>query len=206
MLKGKQNGHVFKLPKVILLATNITNVELEKAKAAGFADTVIMKPTRASMAAACLQQVLGIGKKRQAGKDMLNGSPDLQGLLCGKKILVVDDNMVHQRVVARALKKFGAAVECGESGKAALKLLQLPYCFDACFMDIQMPEMDGFEATHPIRMMESKANEQMNGGMDEDSGRKGEWHVPILAMTADVIHATYDECLKCRMDGCVEAL
>ncbi|PPR82244.1 hypothetical protein GOBAR_AA38471 [Gossypium barbadense] len=40
--------------------------------------------------------------------------------------------------------------------------------------------------------MESKANKQMNGGMDEDSGRKGEWHVPILAMTADVIHATYD--------------
>ncbi|KAG4158752.1 hypothetical protein ERO13_D02G137000v2 [Gossypium hirsutum] len=203
---GKQNGHVFKLPKVILLAKNITNVELEKAKAAGFADTVIMKPMRASMAAACLQQVLGIGKKRQAGKDMLNGSPVLQGLLCGKKILVVDDNMAHQRVFAGALKKFGAAVECRESGKAALKLLQLPCCFYACFMDIQMPEMDGFEATHPIRMMESKANEQMNGGMDEDSGRKGEWHVPILAMTADVIHATYDECLKCRMDGCVEAL
>ncbi|KAH1097896.1 hypothetical protein J1N35_014817 [Gossypium stocksii] len=175
MLEGKQNGHVFKLPKVILLATNITNVELEKAKAAGFADTVIMKPMRASMAAACLQQVLGIGKKREAGKDMLNGSPVLQGLLCGKKVLVVDDNMGHQRVVALAgaLKKFGAAVECRESGKAALKLLQLPYCFDACFMDIQMPEMDGFEATHPIRMMESKANEQMNGGMDEDSGRKG---------------------------------
>ncbi|TYH84068.1 hypothetical protein ES332_D02G173200v1 [Gossypium tomentosum] len=206
MLEGKQNGHVFKLPKVILLAKNITNVELEKAKAAGFADTVIMKPMRASMAAACLQQVLGIGKKRQAGKDMLNGSPVLQGLLCGKKILVVDDNMAHQRVFAGALKKFGAAVECRESGKAALKLLQLPCCFYACFMDIQMPEMDGFEATHPIRMMESKANEQMNGGMDEDSGRKGEWHVPILAMTADVIHATYDECLKCRMDGCVEAL
>ena len=144
MLDWKQNGHVFKLPQMILLATNITNAELEKAKAAGFADTTIMKPMRASMVAACLQQVLGIGKKRQPGKDMLNGSSVFLSLLCGKKILVVDDNMVNRRVAAGALKKFGAAVECAESGKAALKLLQLPHCFDACFMDIQMPEMDGY--------------------------------------------------------------
>ncbi|XVE85572.1 hypothetical protein DITRI_Ditri17bG0101200 [Diplodiscus trichospermus] len=203
MLDWKHNGHVFKLPKMILLATNITNAELEKAKAAGFADTTVMKPMRASMVAACLQQVLGIGKKRQPGKDLPNGSSVLQNLLCGKKILVVDDNMVNRRVAAGALKKFGAAVECAESGKAALKLLQLPHCFDACFMDIQMPEMDGFEATRRIRTMESQANEQMNGDTDEGSGRKGEWHVPILAMTADVIHATYDECLKCGMDGYV---
>ena len=63
MLDWKQNGHVFKLPKIILLATNITNAELEKAKATGFADTTIMKPIRASMVAAYLQQVLGIRKK-----------------------------------------------------------------------------------------------------------------------------------------------
>ncbi|MBA0631504.1 hypothetical protein Godav_000375 [Gossypium davidsonii] len=202
-LDRQQNGHVFKSPKMILLATNITNAELEKAKAAGFADTIIMKPLRASMVAACLQQVLGTGKKRQPGRGMLNGSSVLGSLLCGKKILVVDDNMVNRRVAAGALKKFGAAVECAESGKAALKLLQLPHSFDACFMDIQMPEMDGFEATRRIRMMESQANEQMNGGTEEGSIRTGEWHIPILAMTADVIHATYDECLKCGMDGYV---
>ena len=144
MLDWKQNGHAFNLPKMMLLATNITNAELEKAKAAGFADTTIMKPMRASMVAACLQQVLGIGKKRQPGKYMLNGSSVLQSLLCGKKILVVDDNMVNCRVAASALKKFGAIVECVENGEVALKLLQLPHCFDACFMDIQMPEMDGY--------------------------------------------------------------
>lgn len=60
-----------------------------------------------------------------------------------------------------------------------------------------------FEATRRIRMMESQANEQMNGGTEEGSIRTGEWHIPILAMTADVIHATYDECLKCGMDGYV---
>ena len=48
------------------------------------------------------------------------------------------------------------------------------------------------------------ANEQMNGGCTiEGPRRKAKWHVPVLAMTADVIHATYDECLKCGMDGYV---
>ncbi|KAE8724569.1 Histidine kinase 4 [Hibiscus syriacus] len=159
MLDWKQNGHVFKLPKMILLETNITNAELEKAKAAGFADT-----------------------NYETYEGNYGGCMSSTG----------------------ALKKFGAAVECAESGKAALKLLQIPHSYDACFMDIQMPEMDGFEATRWIRMMESQANEQMNGGgIDEGLARKGEWHVPILAMTADVIHATYEKCLKCGMDGYV---
>ena len=83
---------------------------------------------------------------------MLNGSSVLQNLLCGKKILVVDDNMVNCRVAASALKKFGATVECVENGKVALKLLQLPHCFDACFMDIQMPEMDGY--VYPIFLID----------------------------------------------------
>lgn len=149
LLDWKPNGHIYKAPKMILLATNISNAECEKGKAAGFADTVIMKPLRASMIAACLQQVLGLlGKKSQGVKDMCNGSSFLRGLLCGKKILVVDDNMVNRRVAAGALQKFGAHVECADSGKAALKKLEIPHNFDACFMDIQMPEMDGYVFEH----------------------------------------------------------
>lgn len=200
----KQKGQTYKSPKLILLATSITNSEINKAKQAGFADTVIMKPLRASMVAACLQQVLETVKKTQPGKDMSPTS--LKSLLCEKKILVVDDNRVNRRVAAGALKKFGADVECAESGIAAIELLQLPHDFDACFMDIQMPEMDGFEATRRIRLMESEANEQqqVNGGSTLlDERRKAMWHLPILAMTADVIHATHDECLKSGMDGYV---
>ncbi|KAM0010055.1 putative histidine kinase, Protein-serine/threonine phosphatase [Helianthus debilis subsp. tardiflorus] len=190
-------GHKLKSPKMILLATNVTGGELDKAKAAGFSDTLIMKPLRASMVAACLQQVLGTGKAEQ-GKVMANGSVYLRGLLLGKKILVVDDNRVNRRVAAGALKKFGAEVECAESGKAALDLLQIPHGFDACFMDIQMPEMDGFEATRRIRKMEDKVNEQQDGCFENRT-----WHLPILAMTADVIQATFEECQKSGMDGYV---
>ena len=141
-LNWKPNGSSVKFPKLILLATNIATAELDKARAAGFADTVIMKPLRATMVAACLQQVLGVKNQRRP-----NGSAFLQSLLCGKRILIVDDNRVNRRVAAGALKKFGADVECADSGKSALKLLQLPHNFDACFMDIQMPEMDGYVLT-----------------------------------------------------------
>ncbi|RDX80904.1 Histidine kinase 2, partial [Mucuna pruriens] len=188
-LDRKQNGHMYKIPQMILLATNISNSEFDKAKAAGFSDTVIMKPLRASMVSACLQQVLGMGKDMKP-----NGSAFVRSRLSGKKILVVDDNVVNRRVAAGALKNFGAEVKCAESGKTALEMLKLPHNFDACFMDIQMPEMDGFEATRRIRMMESMANEVL---------KSKEYHLPILAMTADVIHATYDECKKCGMDGYV---
>ncbi|XP_073140647.1 histidine kinase 4 isoform X2 [Henckelia pumila] len=197
----RHNGYSRKFPAMILLATNMTIAESDKAKVAGFADTVIMKPLRASMVAACLQQVLGMGLKIHHGRDVSYCSGGLRSLLCGKKILVVDDNVVNRRVAAGALKKFGADVQCAESGQEALKWLQIPHKFDACFMDIQMPEMDGFEATRLIREMESKANMHMNGGCTMEG--KTEWHMPILAMTADVIHATLDKCLKCGMDGYV---
>lgn len=128
---------------MILLATNITVSECEKAKEAGFSDTIIMKPLRASMVAACLQQVLGSGMKNGHGKDAPNRTIGKRGLLSGKKMLVVDDNVVNRRVAAGALKKFGAEVQCAASGHEALKLLEIPHEFSACFMDIQMPEMDG---------------------------------------------------------------
>lgn len=185
----RQNVKDILYPKLILMATSMTNAECETAKSMGYVDTIIMKPLRASMIAACLQQVLGMGNKSQQGREEPG---NLRNLLCGKKILVVDDNMVNRIVAAGALKKYGAHVECADSGKAAIAKLKPPHVFDACFMDIQMPEMDGFEATRNIRKLEEYA---------KDSGKV--WHVPILAMTADVIQATYDECVRCKMDGYV---
>ena len=50
---------------------------------------------------------------------------------------------VNRRVAKGVLQKYGAKVTAVESGRAALKMLELPHNFDACFMDLQMPEMDG---------------------------------------------------------------
>ncbi|GLJ30904.1 hypothetical protein SUGI_0614970 [Cryptomeria japonica] len=190
------------LPKIILLATCINGTDSESAKIAGFMETVIMKPLRASMVAACLQQALGIANNRQGKGD---GTRSLQSLLLGKNILVVDDNRVNRRVAAGALKKYGANVESADSGKVAIAMLKPPHKFDACFMDVQMPEMDGFEATRQVRNLECLVNEQIESGgtSGEEYWNIDKWHVPILAMTADVIQATHEECLRCGMDGYV---
>lgn len=200
LLEWKQTGHIPEVPKMILLGTS----ECDKAKGESLADFVIMKPLRASTVAVCLQQALGL--ENQMRKELPYGSVFLRSILMGKNILVVDDNKVNLRVAAAALKKYGAKVECAESGKAALSLLKLPHKFDACFMDVQMPEMDGFEATRQIRMLEIEANEQTRIRDDscyDSYSEPPQWHLPILAMTADVIQATYEECMKCGMDGYV---
>lgn len=133
----------FPVKKMVLVATSMNDVELGMVKASGFVDK-IMKPLRASLVAACLQLILGVGDGGDPGQVSRNGVNSLQYLLSGKKILVVDDNPVNRKVAAGALNKYGAQVECVHSGRAAIQKLKPPHNFDACFMDVQMPEMDGY--------------------------------------------------------------
>ncbi|VVB01427.1 unnamed protein product [Arabis nemorensis] len=188
-------------PKILLLATSATPVERSEMKSSGLIDEVVIKPLRMSVLICCLQETLVNGKKRQPNRKRRN----LGHLLRDKRILVVDDNLVNRRVAEGALKKYGATVACVESGKAALAMLKPPHNFDACFMDLQMPEMDGFEATRRVRDLEREINKKIaSGEASADMFSKvSSWHVPILAMTADVIQATNEECMKCGMDGYV---
>ncbi|KAK9120113.1 hypothetical protein Scep_018206 [Stephania cephalantha] len=191
-------------PKLFLLVNSVVSTKINASKYAASAPTVIMKPLRASMLAASLQRAMGIAHKGFYGNGR-HSLQSLENLLHGKQILVVDDNKVNLKVAAGALKKYGAKVECVESGEKAISMLKPPHHFDACFMDIQMPEMDGFEATCRIREMERDLNNRIQHGeiSTEAYGNISNWHVPILAMTADVIQATYEECVKYEMDGYV---
>jgi arabidopsis histidine kinase 2/3/4 (cytokinin receptor) len=141
ILEKSCNRSVLNLPKVFILATS----ELEKKIFPGLSENAfIMKPLKGSTVAACLQLALGVDLQN-CNRDGNNvDGLSLHGLLDGKNILVVDDNKVNLRVAAGTLKKYGAKVVCVESGKDALALLQVPHKFDACFMDVQMPEMDGY--------------------------------------------------------------
>ncbi|KAE8695289.1 Histidine kinase 2 [Hibiscus syriacus] len=206
MLEGhRQNGKLdvsTNLPKIFLLGTSMSPVERSKLKTAGFVDNVLMKPLRLSVLIACFQEALGNGRKGQVQRKKIS---TLGSLIGGKRILVVDDNKVNRRVAEGALKKYGAIVSCVERGHDALNQLKPPHNFNACFMDLQMPEMDGFEATKQIRSTENEVNEKLASGEAsiEMYGNVSHWHIPILAMTADVIQATYEKCLKCGMDDYV---
>ena len=88
----------------------------------------------------------------------------------GKKclsVLLAEDNAINQKLATRILQKMGHAVTIAENGKEALQILEIAR-FDIILMDVQMPEMDGFEATKSIRQKEI-----ITGG-----------HIPIVAMTA----------------------
>ena len=99
------------------------------------------------------------------------------------RLLVVDDNPVNQRVAVRMLEKMGHVVDIADNGIGALAALgRVKY--DAVFMDCQMPEMDGFEATREIRRRE---------GSDR--------HTVVIAMTAGAMAGDQDKCLAAGMDA-----
>ncbi|TVU30754.1 hypothetical protein EJB05_22391 [Eragrostis curvula] len=187
-------------PKIFLLGCSISPTESDYLRLTGYGD-FIRNPS-VLVFAACFRKAFGVGITRQHHKDQ---SLVLRSVLTGKQILVVDDNAVNRKVAAGALKKYGAIVTCVESGNDAITMLQPPHTFDACFMDVQMPEMDGFEATRLIRAVEREINDMIQTGKVsvQSYSDKAHWHVPILAMTADVIQATFEGCIQCGMDGYV---
>jgi signal transduction histidine kinase/CheY-like chemotaxis protein len=100
------------------------------------------------------------------------------------RILLVEDNATNQLLAVTLLEKAGHKVRTAQNGKEALAELASRR-FDVVLMDVQMPEMDGFEATARIR---------------EQEGANGE-HVPIVAMTAHAMKGDRERCLAAGMDG-----
>ncbi len=102
------------------------------------------------------------------------------------QILLAEDNPVNQKLVVRLLAKHNDQVTVAVNGKEALELLRQRE-FDMVLMDVQMPEMNGFEATSAIR-----EREQIEGG-----------HIPIIAMTAHAMRGDRERCLEAGMDAYV---
>ncbi len=101
-------------------------------------------------------------------------------------ILIAEDNLVNQKLAVRILEKRGHNVVVVNNGKEAIDALEKE-SFDLVLMDVQMPEMGGFEATQIIRQRE------------KESGK----HIPIVAMTAHAMKGDREKCLEIGMDGYV---
>jgi len=100
------------------------------------------------------------------------------------RILLAEDNVINQRVAVRLLEKLGHTVAVANNGKEVLAAVQREH-FDIVLMDVQMPEMGGFEATAKLR-----ERERQNGG-----------HLPIIALTAHAMKGDRERCLAAGMDG-----
>jgi signal transduction histidine kinase/CheY-like chemotaxis protein len=99
-------------------------------------------------------------------------------------VLLAEDNAVNQKVAVRLLEKHGHRVTVAANGREAMEALLLDR-FDAILMDVQMPEMNGLEATAAIRRSE----------------RGSSRHIPIIAMTAHAMKGDREQCLQCGMDA-----
>ena len=117
------------------------------------------------------------------------------------RILVAEDNSVNQRVAIRMLEKLGYRADAVANGLEAIEAIaHIPY--SAIFMDCQMPEMDGFEATRRIREMESTTGEGRTPTPCPISLRRhnSSRHIPIIAMTANALEGDRERCLAVGMD------
>ena len=103
------------------------------------------------------------------------------------RILLAEDNELNQEIAQAILEEAGFTVEIAENGRIALDLLERaePDYYQLVLMDVQMPVMNGYEATRAIRSM-------------EDPARSG---IPILAMTANAFEEDKQAALKCGMNG-----
>jgi CheY-like chemotaxis protein len=133
-------------------------------------------PVEASELLNTMQRVLGAAPRRPPARESRPGRR--------LRVLLAEDNAVNQRVAARMIEKLGHQVEVANNGVQAVEKFQQK-AFDLVLMDVQMPEMDGFQATAAIRKLEL---------------RQGK-HTPIIAMTAHALPGDRERCLEARMDG-----
>jgi CheY-like chemotaxis protein len=98
-------------------------------------------------------------------------------------ILLAEDNIINQKVAVYILERYGHKVFVANNGQEVLQALKKEH-FDLILMDVQMPKMDGFEATASIREKEKKTG----------------FHIPIIAMTAHAMKGDRERCLDSGMD------
>ncbi|MDR1571450.1 MAG: response regulator [Clostridiales Family XIII bacterium] len=153
----------------------------EEARASGI-DGFLSKPLLPSSIADCINECLGSG----AAADDARLAGDEAGCFKGRRILLAEDVEINREIVIALLEPTGLDIDCAVNGEEAVRLFcAAPDRYDMIFMDVQMPEMDGYEATRRIRSREAP----------------GARRVPIVAMTANVFREDIERCLESGMDG-----
>jgi CheY-like chemotaxis protein len=195
-------------PTYIIALSSMMERDAKKCEDAGF-DGFLSKPVRREKLIQMIQKLLANepkDRKKSVKKRIATQHSIKEEAKQAVSILLVEDNPVNQKLATLMLKKAGYQIEVADNGKVALeKYTDSPGNFDLIFMDIQMPEMDGLEATGAIRKWEKKQTVQGSKLKAEDKNPatrnlKSDTHIPIVAMTANAMKGDREMCLEAGMD------
>ncbi len=165
---------------IMISATEWSAIE-DEARDAGV-DLFLPKPLFPSAIADCVNGCLGVEENIKAA----DVSEPVENIFAGFRALLAEDVEINREIVLAVLEPTGLVIDCVENGAKAVEAVRLqPDRYDVIFMDVQMPEMDGFEATRRIRALNVPRAKS----------------IPIVAMTANVFKEDIEMCMRAGMDG-----
>jgi two-component system, sensor histidine kinase and response regulator len=182
----KAHPHLQKPPKVFLITAYGREEVMVQAKELGL-EGFMVKPISDSVLFDTIMEAFGRERHGLAEGVSVNGKKAAEAsTLAGSRLLLVEDNEINQQVAQGILESFGVVVEIASNGRQATEMLTEGAArFDAVLMDLQMPEMDGYEATRFIRKHLNNTN------------------LPIIACTAHALKTEQQRCLDAGMNDYV---
>ena len=171
-------------PRIIMLTSGGQRGDADRCRQVGIA-AYLSKPVRQGELRETILRVLGLSQNQVHASKLITRHT-LQEARKRLRVLLADDNPINRELTIRIFSKRGHFVHAVANGRLAVEAFS-SQSFDLCLMDVQMPEMDGFEATAAIREKEAA----------------GKSHIPIIAMTAHAMKGDRERCLEAGMDGYV---
>ena len=177
-----KNNRLKKTPKIIMLTAYGREEVVHQAQEVGI-NGFLVKPMNPSALFESIMEIFGknISRKESLGKVGISLDEDSTHSIRGAKVLLAEDNEINQEIAIELLEDVGLVVTVANNGKEAVEKAE-QFTYDCILMDMQMPEMDGYEATRTLR-------------------KKSQFKkLPIIAMTANAMAGDREKCLEAGMN------